>query len=131
MRQRDLPENRPAKLAYMKAYNDAAYLTPEGRADKLVRAARSRKKYPVTITASWVAEKIRRGRCEATGMEFDLSRIDGRTRNPRAPSIDRIDPNGPYSPENVQVVLFAYNTAKGEMADAEARALLKQMAATL
>jgi hypothetical protein len=93
-------------------------LTPEGRAIRLVTAARTRTQKTggaVTITPDWVAEKIEKGVCELTGIKFDLNPIENQKRNPLSPSLDRINSsNKNYSPDNVRVVLTAVNDALGE-----------------
>lgn len=40
---------------------------------------------------------------------------------PNSPSLDRIDHDGPYSTENVRVVLFCLNAARGRQSDTELR----------
>lgn len=111
-------------------YNSAYHLTPRGRALVLIHSAARRK--PVTVTREWIAERIERGVCEATGIKFDMNpRADGVHQNPLAPSLDRMDPAGDYTPDNTQVVIFAYNTAKGQLKDPEARDLIKRMGAGL
>jgi hypothetical protein len=61
--------------------------------------------------------------CEKTGSGFLL--VDdgngtsaGRSRHPRSPSLDRIDRTKGYTADNVQVVCWQYNIAKGELDDA-------------
>jgi len=55
------------------------------------------------------------GVCERTGIKFEL--VHGSVRHPYGPSVDRIDANGFYSDENVQIVCWAYNVGKAEMTD--------------
>jgi hypothetical protein len=61
--------------------------------------------------------------CPVTGIAFDLTNghqlISGRAKNPYAPSLDRIEPKGSYSPENTRVVIWQYNMMKGELSDRE------------
>ena len=87
--------------------------TPIGRAKVLHKLAQSRAKakgYPCTITEDWVLGRIIKGKCEATGMDLVLVQ-DG--RHPQSPSLDKIDPNLGYTPDNTQVVVCMYNYAKG------------------
>lgn len=80
------------------------------RASSLLRAAKDR--HPdVTITKEWITEKILKGRCEVTGIEFESS-VEKPAR-PFTPSLDRIDPTRGYHEDNVQVVCWIYNRAKG------------------
>jgi hypothetical protein len=44
-----------------------------------------------------------------------------------APSIDRIDSSGHYTPENVQIVMAAVNVMKGELSDAVFLELCRQI----
>lgn len=60
----------------------------------------------------------RAGRCEATGLPFTIL-PGGSGKSPFAPSVDRIDPAGPYSPENSRVVVSIYNLAKNAWGDAD------------
>lgn len=64
----------------------------------------------------WIEEKILLGRCEATGIPFDLMdrRGGSHASNPWVPSIDRIDSTKPYSKDNVQIVVYMYNVCKSE-----------------
>lgn len=110
--------------ALKKIFNDAVMrhrknrLTPEGRARILLVAARQRaKKAKGVMTLTWqeIAKKIEHGKCELTGLPFDLNTIEHQHTNPYAPSLDKIDPrNKNYTPENVRVVLAAVNVALGE-----------------
>ena len=106
------------------------YDTIEGRASALLASSRGRRN--CGLTREWLEARLRAGRCEATGIPFDLSRQpEGRGHNPLAPSLDRIDPTGEYTPENVRVVVFAFNAFKGRMSHAEAVSLMKRMAENL
>lgn len=73
---------------------------------------------PYTITHEWVLKQIIKGRCAVTGIPFELDDGEGREKvNPYTPSADRINPNLGYSHRNTQIVVWAYNRAKGEYAD--------------
>lgn len=52
---------------------------------------------------------LERGKCEITGIEFYL----GEGHSPWSPSIDRKDSAKGYVPDNIQVVCWMYNAAKG------------------
>ena len=103
------------------------YETPRGRA-VVLRTAAKRRKGDGLFSVDWLESKIRAGRCEVTGIEFDLSRPESGSQNPLAPSIDRIDSSLGYTEGNVQVVLFAFNAFKAEMRQEQALELLRKMA---
>jgi hypothetical protein len=46
-----------------------------------------------------------------------------------SPSLDRIDPDGPYSAENLRVVLFCVNAFRGRIADAQMLVVAKSLIA--
>lgn len=85
----------------------------DGRARHLIGGARQRAKkagLPCTIDIFWVYDRLDSGVCEVTGIKF----INGNKKNyPFTPSIDRIDPNLGYTPENSRLVLFCVNAAFG------------------
>lgn len=94
----------------------------KGRAQSLLRCAQ-RSPDGCSLTLDWVMRGIERGMCPVTGIAFDLTnghqKITGRAKNPYAPSLDRINPKGPYSPENTRLVIWQYNMMKGELSDGE------------
>lgn len=69
-----------------------------------------------------IEAKLRGGVCDATSMAFDM-RVGG----PYAltPSLDRIDPTEGYTRTNVQVVVWAFNAARGTWGDAVMLAVLE------
>ena len=92
---------------------------PFYRAGRLVADARMRAKQrnlPCDITTENIAERIQRGKCEVTGVPFELSRIPQRAW---CPSLDRINPVLGYTQDNIQVVAWIYNAAKGVHGHAE------------
>ena len=62
-----------------------------------------------TLTKEFLLEKVNKGICEVTGVPLDFS---GGPRKPHTPSLDRIDPLKGYTPDNVQLVSWIYNSAK-------------------
>ncbi len=94
------------------------YLTVKGRASRLCSAARQRAKHhnlEFNLTPEWIVEKIEGGYCEKTWMAFTLEPPrKGYFHNPYAPSLDRRDHTKGYTKDNVDVVIWAYNQAKGQ-----------------
>jgi len=84
---------------------------------KAVSNAKSRgRELSFEITWEWVAARLIHGTCEETGLPFFNSTraaagLYTQQRNPFYPSLDRIDSNKGYYPDNVRVVLCAVNLA--------------------
>lgn len=80
------------------------------------------KGWDFNLTPEWIQPKLEAGRCEATGIELELSGGEfkgyGHFR-PWTPSLDRIDPTRGYTTDNVQVVCWMYNQAKGVSAHSD------------
>lgn len=119
-----------------KAKRQRQKLSPNYRAGVLCRCAKKRAKHigvRYDLTQSEIAEIIKRGVCERTGIPFQLNGVGakpGRSWCPWSPSLDRINSNAGYTKENVQVVVWLYNLAKGPHTDGEllelARAIVKK-----
>lgn len=102
--------------------------TITGRARRMLTDARKRaakSNLPFELTLEWLLPILEEGKCAATGVSFVF------TPEPNfawSPSLDQITPGGGYTPENVQVVCWSYNAAKGSNTDADvlimARALV-------
>lgn len=87
------------------------------KASKMKRDAKHRSKkkgLPFNLTLDWIVEKLRRGVCERTGTPFVFE-----SHNPRAPSLDQINPSKGYTMDNTQVVTWQYNFCKGQGTDEE------------
>lgn len=89
-----------------------------GRAQHLLHRARSSKD-GCTLTVEDVIRGIEHGACPVTGIPFDLRKASRHSRNPFAPSLDRVNPKLGYTPENTRVVIWQYNAMKGELSDSE------------
>lgn len=58
------------------------------------------------------------GRCALTGIAMEPFKTSGRTRNGKylaSPSVDRIDSEKHYTPDNIQIVMWAANLMKGDL----------------
>ena len=82
-------------------------------AAKKRQAARGQHGVAVTMTSDGLMAKLRAAsfRCVLSGAEF---RNDGRGRfGPTIPTVERIDPAGPYSDNNTRVVCLGVNALRG------------------
>ena len=71
------------------------------------------------------------GRCSVTGGEFSNEKVgQGLVKRAFAPSIDRIDPGQPYSPENCRLVMVAVNFAMNTWGEDTFLRLAKLVAST-
>jgi len=97
------------------------YNSNEGRAKTLLNSARSRahKYSEFDLDDAFILEKITKGRCEVTGIPFDMSSPVGTFKNPYSPSIDRIDNKKGYTKTNTRIVLWQVNLMHGELSDDE------------
>lgn len=77
-----------------------------------------------TLTEADLERLIERagGKCEVTRIPFNYQRT-GQNRRPWAPSIDRIDSQRGYTPDNVRLVCFAVNIALSDMGDSVLEAI--------
>jgi hypothetical protein len=75
------------------------------------RAAKKGLEFNLTI--EWLIEKLKDGKCEATGIPFKL-KPNNTTSNPYYPSIDRIDSSKGYTKDNCQLVITAFNNLKSD-----------------
>lgn len=101
-----------------KAYDRKRYTTPKRRAEVLIRTAKQRadrQKIKFNLTNKWLEITLLKGTCQVSGLEFDLQASKGKSKNPFAPSVDKINPKKGYTKNNCQIVLHAINQAKGEM----------------
>jgi hypothetical protein len=102
---------------YHREFHKKYNLVPLNRARALLRKALTRAKQKdvaCTISVDRIAKAIAIGKCERTGIEFELQSHDTYSRHPFAPSIDKIDAFGDYSDANTVIVCNAYNLAKNQ-----------------
>lgn len=120
-------KNREKHRKYIRDYKKSA----NGRAVLLLvsckRSAR-KKNLEFDLDSIDIVRRIESGRCEVTGLRFEL---DGGARNPWQPSIDRIDASRGYTRDNVRVVVWIYNAACNIWGEAPLKRLVQAMAASL
>ena len=93
-------------------YYQASYTVAERRMRRAFHAAKQRAKKrgaDFTITMDDVLPQVELGYCSVTKIPFSHEAMPNRRRNPFAPSIDRIDSSKGYTPDNIRVVIFAFN----------------------
>ena len=100
-------ERKGDKARYYNYYSDK-----EKRARRVLDAAKQRARKrgrEFTITVDDIMPQIEAGVCSMSGLHFSYKSLGPGKRNPYAPSIDRIDSSGGYTPDNIRVVCFAIN----------------------
>jgi hypothetical protein len=97
--------------------------------DRLIRARERGKTVGWSLTREWAYSQYERqgGRCYWTGTHLDMSRKCVL----RKPSLDRLTPGGPYSPDNVVLACFAANRARSNATAADFSAFLAELADAL
>jgi hypothetical protein len=94
------------------------YATVKGRAGHMLNNARARarrKQLPCDLDYQFIADKLINGKCEVTGLSFVIQSCTGKGHktNSFSPSLDRIDNTKGYTKDNVRMVVWIYNRAKG------------------
>jgi hypothetical protein len=120
---------RAANRDKLRAYDGLRYTDFARRADHLWRLRRceaEKRSLEFTITPAWVEERLRAGRCEATGLPLEAPVVGG-GKHPFAASVDRIDPGRGYTPDNARVVVHIFNLAKNVFTDADVRRMAEAM----
>ena len=117
-----IKEYRKDNVDRYKEWAKSHRLTIRGRSKDLFNAAKARSK-KFNLDFDLIIERIEFaliiGKCERTGLSFDLSIHDKYNSNPFAPSIDRKDAFKGYTNDNIQIVCNAYNIGKSQMTDIE------------
>jgi hypothetical protein len=83
------------------------------------REAKKAEPAEVDLTLDQMMAKLARSdfRCALTGLPFWFDDAD--RFGPSCPSIDRIEPDGPYNDRNTRVVLLGVNSGRGRGSDAD------------
>jgi len=106
--------------------------SPRGRGINLLNSSKRRAKLlnlEFDLTLEFLTGLLNRGVCPRTGIVYDFTPpTRGEQRNGFAPSLDRKDRTKGYTQENVQIVVWCYNSGKGEMNDEDFIAFCKAVA---
>lgn len=96
------------------------------RAMTLVNGAKQRAKnkgIPFNLTVDYIEQILGEGKCQVTGLPFEIKPYSENghlcDKSMFVPSLDQINPSGGYTMDNVQVVVYNFNTFKssGSMDD--------------
>ena len=121
----DIEYNRKRYNFYKEKYlesRDASLRTIRGRLYNIFDAARSRTKkgsliFEITLEDVLEIYEIQKGSCALTNIEFSLDRLGRKSKNPFAPSLDRIDSDKGYTKENIRLVCVIVNLALNNFGD--------------
>jgi len=109
-------------------------LKPEDAVDKvwkrskdIIYSARNRKPQNFELDAIWLYNKVLNGSCEVTGINFNFNYNSSSRTNPYTPSVDRINSSGFYTKDNVQVVVWIYNSMKNDWEEEEIKKVAKSL----
>lgn len=87
-----------------------------------IRQRAAKRGLEFSLTEEWIRERLESGKCELTGIEFDLN-----TKRPFSPSVDRTDSTKGYTPDNCRMVVLCYNLAKNEATDDDVLEMAKAL----
>mgnify|MGYP006888290380 CR=1 FL=1 len=122
-RSRDYTKCNPDKIQNI---TRSRALDPEKRAKFMWAQVKKRAKSgDFDITLEWVRERIYNGKCEVTGIPFQLTYGQGVV--PWCPSIDRIDSSRGYTMDNCRMVVVILNLAKNKFTDDDVMTLAQAL----
>ena len=110
--------NKTANVKRLKNYKK----TIRGRAVRLIIDAKKRatkNNIKFDLSRQIIENILEIGICERTGIKFQFESHDKFRSHPYAPSLDKINPFGDYTHDNIKVVCFAYNIAKNQFSHDE------------
>lgn len=93
------------------------------RALQQLRSARLKRnpniEFRITHEDVWRKYDLQEGKCALSGLTMENYRDGSGIKNPYNISIDRIESDLPYTPDNIQLVCQAINMMKGTLDDNE------------
>lgn len=129
---RQTSESRRLRLAEVNALARARRRgSPRAVAYSIWKGAKDRarkRNIEFSITREWVESRLALAICAATAVPFDLTETTTR-QNPRAPSLDRINPKLGYIADNCRIVTWIFNRAKGDNTDEDVRKMAEALLA--
>ena len=124
-------ENPEKRKEYVRRFREKERGTVWNKAgqvrETMVQQSRKRGWPPPEFTREEIYVIMLNGRCSKTGIPFNCDLREDGTRNPWAPSPDRIDSSKPYMKENVQWVCVMYNLAKQNWTDEEVMHMAREL----
>jgi hypothetical protein len=129
------PDCKECASSYHKENYTAKLIAGDPRklAGELINRMRDRTKKhnyaeKVEFTIDEVVEIISNGKCSVTGYPFRLGTTgSNKCKNPFNPSPDRIDNTKGYSKDNVQWVVFIYNTMRNSFDEEDVLKFLQHL----
>jgi hypothetical protein len=96
----------------------------------MVNSAKTRarnKGWDFDLDKNRIKRVVMKGVCQVTGVPFQLANPTKATKNPYAPSLDRINSNRGYVHANVKVVIWQYNNMKQDLTNQELVTVCQQI----
>lgn len=84
---------------------------------KRIQTGAQRRDIEFSLTYSWFSKRLKTGHCEETGIPFATKEEKNGKPHPYSASVDRIDNDLGYTPENSRMVVWALNAARNTWGD--------------